>query len=400
MVFIYGLKKCILKIKNNNEVDFLKKILVFGMTQNPGGIESVIMNFYRNINRDKIQFDFLCNCKEIAYENEIMELGGKIYKITPKSEGYFQYKKELKSFFEQNASKYDGFWMNTCNLNNIDYLKYAKKYKISKRIIHAHNSKSMAVSFKQVIKNTLLHNFNKLFIKRYATDFYSCSNEASKYFYNKRIIVSNNYVLINNAIDTSNFLYNETISKEYKQILNLNERIIIGNIGRLTFQKNQEFVIDIFEKLHKKDERYVLLLIGQGEDEDKLKEKVKKLNLENYVYFLGVRNDVNNLLQAIDIFLFPSVFEGLPVTLIEAEASGTEIITSVEAFPNNTILTNNLIKLSLKEDIDKWVDEILKIKVNNIDRNKKSKDNIEFLQRKGFDIKQEAKKFENSIIEG
>ena len=192
----------------------MKKILVFGMTHNPGGIESVIMNFYRNIDRNEIQFDFLCNCKEIAYEDEIKQLGGKVYKITSKSENYFQYKKEIKNFFKENSSKYCAIWVNVCNLNNIDYLKYAKKYNINKRIVHAHNSKSMATSIAQTLKNNVLHNLNKIFITKYATDFYSCSDEASKYFYSKKIIKLNKYTLINNAIDNSKFLYNTDIAKK------------------------------------------------------------------------------------------------------------------------------------------------------------------------------------------
>ena len=136
----------------------VKKILIFGITHNPGGIENVIMNFYRNINKKKFQFDFLCNTKVVAYEEEIKKMGGKIFKIIARSENYFKYRKELDTFFKENAKNYSAIWVNLCSLANVDYLKYAKKYGIKCRIVHSHCSNNM-----DSLLRGFLHNFNKLF---------------------------------------------------------------------------------------------------------------------------------------------------------------------------------------------------------------------------------------------
>ena len=147
----------------------MKRVLVFGVTENPGGVESVIMNYYRNIDRNKIQFDFLCNTKEVAYEDEIIKMGGKIYKITGRSVNRRQYMNDMEKFFSENAKKYTTIWVNVCSLANIDYLKFAKKYGIKYRIIHSHNSENMDSKLRG-----LLHKFNKKIIIKYATDFWAC----------------------------------------------------------------------------------------------------------------------------------------------------------------------------------------------------------------------------------
>jgi len=377
----------------------MKRILVFGMTKVPGGMESVIMNYYRNVDREKIQFDFLCNEKPISYEKEIEELGGKIYYITARSENGKKYKKELKDFFEMNFKKYYAIWENTCALNNIDYIIYAKKYNIKYRIIHAHNTKIMQKTFAKKAIFSILHSLNKLIISKYATDFWACSEEAGKFFYSKKIRRSNKYKIINNAIDTGKFKFNEQIRNEYRKKMHLENKIVIGNVGRLHFQKNQTFLIDVFNEFYMKNKNSELILVGDGEDRNLLEDKVKKLNIKESVKFLGIRDDVSNLLQVMDVFVFPSNFEGLSVTLIEAYASGVKIIASKESINDNNKMFGDIEQISLKENILKWDESILNI-VNNFnlhDREKESKDNIEKIKNIGFDIKQETKIFDTII---
>ena len=387
------------RIAKNVRGKTMKKILVFGMTRVPGGMESVIMNYYRNIDRSKIQFDFLCNEKLICYEEEIKKLGGKIYYITARSEDRKRYQKELRDFFKDNAQEYIAIWENTCALNNIDYLKYAKKYNIKYRIIHAHNTKIMQ---KKLIKKTLftiLHYFNKLIISKYATDFWACSEKAGKFFYTEKIRKSNKYKIINNAIDTEKFKFNGQIRNEYRKKMNLEDKIVIGNVGRLHFQKNQNFLIDVFNEIYKENKNVELILVGGGEDRKLLEDKVKNLHIEQAVKFLGIRNDVNNLIQAMDIFVFPSYFEGLSVTLIEAYASGIKIIASKEAINDKKMIFENVKRVSLKEDIVIWKKRIID-KINNVilyDREKESENNIENIKKIGFDIKEETKIFDTII---
>lgn len=362
----------------------MKRILIFGMTENQGGIESFIMNYYRNIDKSKLQFDFICNTNEVAYEDEILKNGGNIYKITARSKNYKLFHKELDEFFRNNASKYNSIWVNVCSLANIDYLKFAKRYKIKHRIIHCHNSQNMDSLFRG-----LLHRWNKLFIKKYATDFWTCSDNASKWFYRKEIIKSDKYLIINNAIDSEKFKFNKQTRDLYRKNLKLENKLVIGNIARFHFQKNHTFLIEIFNELYKKDQNVFLLLVGTGEDEDKIKQMVCQYGLQDSVMFLGMRRDISEIIQAMDIFVFPSLFEGLPITLIEAQANGLPIFTSKDVIPKEIKMSENLEFISLKESPQKWAEKIIKANLTN-----KSEKNIKIINDKGFDIKDEVKKME------
>lgn len=362
----------------------MKKVLVFGITDLPGGIESVIMNYFRNIDRSKIQFDFLCNTEKVAYEEEIKELGGTIYRITARSKNYKKYKKEMKDFFENHSKEYSTIWVNVCSLANIDYLKYAKKYGIKYRIIHCHNSQNM-----DSFLRGLLHRWNRLLINKYATDFWSCSDDASKWFFNKKIIESNKYVLVKNAIDLEKFKFDEQIKKEYREKLNVGNNLVIGHVGRFHFQKNHKFIIKIFNDIVKQNSNAILMLVGIGEDLEEIKKMVSDLGISDKVLFLGARKDVDKLLQTMDVFLFPSLFEGLPVSLLEAQANGLTIIASEEGVPKEAKIVSNFEYISLKKESSFWANSIL-----NIDKENKSEENIKKLRDSGFDIKVEKEKIE------
>ena len=364
----------------------MKKVLVFGITDNPGGVESVIMNYYRNIDRKKIQFDFLCNTEKVAYSEEIERLGGQIYKVTARSTNRKKFYQELEEFFKNHSNEYIAIWVNVCSLANIDYLKYAKKYNIKTRIIHAHNSQNM-----DSFLRGLLHRFNKIIISKYATDFWSCSEEASKWFYNYKIINSNEYKLINNAIDCDLYKYDSEVRKKCRKDLKLENKFIFSNIGRLHFQKNQEFIIKIFKEIHLVDKETVLLLIGDGPDKEYLKELVNKNGLNDSVIFLGIRKDIPQLLQATDILLFPSLFEGLPLVLVEAQASDVVIFTSENRIDDKVVLKEqNFNFISLDYDEKYWS----KIIINKMKNMPKRNNNVKQIVEKGFDIKFEAKKLE------
>lgn len=296
------------------------KILVFGMTENPGGVESVIMNYYHYMDKNTFHFDFLCNSyNKIAFEEEIISNGSQTFHFPARSKNYKKYKKELKNFFENNASKYDAIWVNVCSLANIDYLKMAKKYGIKRRIIHSHNSQNMDSRLRGI-----LHKYNKKRIAYYVTDFWSCSKEASEWFYDSSIIKKS--IIISNAIDVEKYCFDDVKRKKLRRDLKWEENYIIGNIGRLHFQKNQMFILDIFEKLIKKEPKVRLILIGDGEDKTKLEKEIDKKKLNKYVYMAGIQKDICGWLSTFDLFLFPSKFEGLSMAAMEAQAKGPVII--------------------------------------------------------------------------
>ncbi len=364
----------------------MNKILVFGMTENPGGVESVIMNYYRKMDKNKFQIDFLCNTKIVAYEDEIINSGGKIYKITARSENYKKYKKELKEFYRIYGKDYDTIWVNICSLANIDYMKMAKKYHIKYRIIHSHNSENMDSKLRGI-----LHRVNRLFIKNYATDFWTCSEEAGRWFYNDKIINSNKYSIINNAIDLEKYKFNDEVRDDYRKKLDIDSNFVVGNVGRLHFQKNQEFLLEVFNEIQKSINNAKLLLIGQGEDEKKLKEKTKALGLEDKVIFMGMRYDIPNLLQAMDIFVFPSVFEGLGIVGIEAQANGLPTYASQDVIPSIIKMSDDCKFISLNKTPKEWAEIILDSKKEN---RKSNEEAIHTLQERGYDINLEVKKLE------
>ena len=370
----------------------MKKILVFGITDKKGGVESVIMNYYRNINRDKFQFDFLCNTKKVAYEDEITALGGKIYRITARSENFNQYKSEMDQFFKNHSKEYSTIWVNVCSLANIDYLIYAKKYGIKKRIIHCHNSQNMDSFIRGMI-----HRFNKIRLEKYATDFWTCSESSSKWFYSSKIINSSKYLVINNAINIDNFLFDENKRKKTRNEFNIDDdTLLIGNIGRFHPQKNHEFIIEIFKAINSKYPKSKLMLVGTGDDMEKIKGLVKKEKLANEVIFTGERKDVSNILSAMDVFLFPSKYEGLSVALIEAQANGLKCFTSKDVVPLEANISGEVDYISLNDKASEWAKKILTYYNDNKNLNRKI--NRDLFIKSGFDIKSEINKFEEKII--
>lgn len=331
----------------------MNRILVFGMTENPGGVESVIMNYYRNIDRTKMQFDFLCNSYEkIAYEDEILKLGGKTIHFPARSKDYFGYKRKLESFFKEHAKEYAAIWVNVCSLANIDYLKLAKKYGIKKRIIHSHNSQNMDGKLRGY-----LHQRNKKHIDTYATDFWACSEDAAKWFYDEPVLKK--CVLIHNAIDVDKMKFDPAARQKIRSQLGWEDCYILGNIGRLHFQKNQSFILDVFAELLQSKQEARLVLVGQGEDEGMLKEKISELRITDKVYMAGMQSNPSEWLSAFDLFLFPSKFEGLGLAAMEAQANGLPVLLSEGVIPAEVKLNQNVVFLDLRAGSTAWKDTII-----------------------------------------
>lgn len=369
----------------------MNKILVFGMTENPGGVESVIMNYYRHIDRTKIQFDFLCNSYEkIAYEDEVLKLGAKTFHFPARSKNYFGYKRELNEFFQNHAKEYTAIWVNVCSLANIDYLVLAKKYGIPKRIIHSHNSQNMDGKLRG-----LLHQHNKKRIERYATDFWACSKDAAEWFYNEPMLSKS--VLIHNAIDVDKMKFDPKAREKVRTQLGWNDCFILGNIGRLHFQKNQSFALDVFAKLVQSKPEARLVLVGQGEDEKILKEKISKLGIADKVYMAGMQSNPDEWLSAFDLFLFPSLFEGLSVVAMEAQANGVPVLASKGVIPSEVVINNNFLLYSLENGAEAWSMQILS-RMEPIKREETVQIEKNFVAA-GYEINHEKNRLEQLLVE-
>lgn len=369
----------------------MKRVLVFGMTENPGGIESFLLNVYRHIDRDKIQFDFLCNSHEpVAYEKELIQLGGKCYHITARSKNICLFRQELKNIFDTHASEWSAIWVNVCSLANIDYIKYAKKYGIKKRIIHSHNSQNMDGKIRG-----MLHWWNKQKIGHYATDFWACSDGAMLWFYPPQL--HEKVLIIHNAIEVKRFVYDEIKRKKIRDGLGVKNEYVIGNVGRLHFQKNQFFLLDIFHEFLNICPDSKLVLIGQGEDEQRLKEKCKHLEMENKVVFAGVQKDVGAWLSAFDLFLFPSIFEGLSVVALEAQANGVPVLASDGVIQTQVRMNENFVFYGLDNSAKIWAEKIVIIK-KALGRENQN-DIFKIFAEKGYDISTEVNKIEKLLCD-
>lgn len=366
------------------------RILVFGMTENPGGVESFLINYYRNIDREKIQFDFLCNSHEpVAYEDELIALGGRTFHITARSKDRATYKRELDEVFRIHASEWSAIWVNVCSLANIDYLIIAKRYGIKKRIIHSHNSQNMDSRLR-----VILHKINRRIIAKYATDFWACSEDAARWFYNKELMKI--AIVIHNAIDVERMNYNKEKRKAVREEYGLSGKYVIGNVGRLHFQKNQMFAIDVFANYHKNNPNSALVFVGQGEDENLLKTRVREYGIEKDVLFAGVQKDIQGWLSSFDLFLFPSKFEGLSIAALEAQVNSLPIIASKGVIPNEVKMNQNFMFLDLDLGAEAWSKKIEEMK--NVKRLDYDMVKSNFVMN-GYDIKTEAKKLERLLVE-
>ncbi len=346
-----------------------------------GGVESVVMNYYRHIDRNKIQFDFICdnNSTNIPYE-EIEKLGGKVILIPPYQK-IFKYHNALKKVLKDGNYKIVHSHINTLSVFSLFAAKCAG---VPVRIAHSHSTTNKKEKKKNFIKQ-ILRPFSKLF----ATDYMCCSELAGRWLFGNKEYDKENVYLLNNAIDLDQFKYDEKVRKEKRKELNISDdTLVIGHVGRFVEQKNHRFLIDIFNEVHKENENSILLLAGQGPLMDEIKEKVKKLGLEDNVRFLGQRNDINELYQAFDAFLLPSLYEGLPVVGVEAQATGLLCVFSDDMTKETKVLESTLF-LSLNQSAKQWADIILRE-----NRNFKRINTKKEISNKNFDINVEAEKLE------
>lgn len=340
---------------------------------NMGGLETLIMNIYRNIDRNKIQFDFLVHKEEEGiYDKEIKTLGGNIYKIPYVNKvGPIKYPKILSDFFKNN--KQYKIVHSHMNLVSGIILKEAKKAGIPYTIAHAHNINDIGKMYEIIYKRLVGMNIN-----RYSDYKFACSLEAASYIFGKKY--SNQVKIIKNGIDLSKFKIDQSKVENVKKELGISEdAFIIGNVARFSEQKNHKFLIDIFRDIVAKKNNSVLVLVGDGKLKAEIYEKIKKYGIEDKVIFTGIRNDIPIMMNLFDVFLFPSLFEGLGIVLIEAQSAGTKCVVSTEV-PKEADMNIGLVEFrDLDEPIGNWTNEILK-KYN------KRYDSLNLIKEQGYDI--------------
>lgn len=351
-----------------------------------GGAENMIMNLFRCIDRSKVCFDFLVHTEKHCYfDDEITKLGGKVYHV-PYFNGlnYVTYKKELDAFFADHHD-YVAVHGHLGSCVNI-YLKAAKKYGIY-AIAHCHNSKPSEVSLKNIA-----YKYACIRTRSVADYFFTCSKIGSIYRYGKKIASSDKCKMINNAIDTGKYIVDDEQRKQIREKLGIREsQKVLGNVARFVKEKNQVFLIDVFAEVLKIDSSSVLLLVGDGPLRKDIEEKVQSMGIASQVIMTGVRSDVPDLLAAMDVFVMPSLFEGLPVTIVEAQASGLKCIIS-DGVPDDCMLTNDVVRIPLSENAEQWAKQI--VETWSYSRTA----NTETLKEKGFDVETTSKWLANYYL--
>lgn len=342
------------------------------------GLETMLMNYYRHIDRSKIQFDFIVHrAKKGAYDDEIIKMGGKIYRMPPISlKNIYSYRKKLRSLLISHP-EYKIVHSHLDSLSALP-LSIAKKANVPTRIAHSHTS-NFDKNYKVIIRYT-----TKYFIKFYATDYFGCSKEAVTFMFGSSL---SNYLIMHNAIDVNKFAYNPATRNKVRKDLKISkDTLAVGHVGRFNYPKNHDFLIDIFSELHKKNNNSVLLLVGEGPLMQSIVNKVHKLGLTDSVKFLGSRPNVNDLMQAMDVFVFPSKYEGLGMALVEAQISGLKCIASNEVMPAEVNITNNIYYVGLVNTSAKWANEI-EPQANKISRIFNAKNSTKIAN---FDIEEQS----------
>lgn len=347
-----------------------------------GGLETMLMNYYRHIDREKVQFDFLVHRDFKAdYDDEIRSLGGRIYHMPRLIPWSKLYRRKLKAFFRQHP-EYQIVHVHQDCLSAVA-LQCAKECNIPVRIAHSHNS-NQDKNIKFIIK--------KLYMKQiplYATHLMACSQSAGQWMFGQHA-----FHVLPNAINLSDYSYSNEKARSVRKEFGLEDKFIIGHIGRFDPQKNHSFLIDIFAECLKKSKDVRLMLIGNGKDRQHILQKIKKLDIEKYVILTGVRSDVNLLLQAMDVFVFPSLYEGLPVTLIEAQAAGLPCIIS-DCISSESIVTKHQVqKMSLSDSPERWAELIM----NQYPFSRDAHEQGNEIRQAGYDIMAEAKKLEKFYL--
>lgn len=341
-----------------------------------GGSQSMVLNLYKQIDKDRIQFDFILDHAENNYLlPKVKKLGAKVYSLPAfNGKNYFKVRSAWDVFLMEHP-EYKVLHSHIRSYASI-YLPIAKKHGL-KTIIHSHstsNGSGLLSYAKRILQYPL----------RFQADYYfGCSKEAGEWLFGKKIIQSNKYYMVKNAVAVEKYKLNEVIRKIYRDKLNVDDNAIVFlHVGRLHESKNHMFLLEIYNEIQKEIPNSMLLIVGDGELKKQIEGKIEDLNIDNNVKMLGARNDVAEIMQAADVFLFPSVWEGLPVTVVEAQAAGLPCFVS-ETITKDVNVTELVTNLPINQGAQVWKKTI-------INHNLEKRDVISDIMKKGFDIQNSA----------
>lgn len=333
----------------------MKRLLCLLSNMNAGGAETFLMKLYREIDKNKYQMDFCINVFEKCfYEDEIREMGGRIFRIPARSVDFEKHNKCLFDLVKNNEYKY--ILAVSASATSFIDLKIAKKAGAHICSIRSSNSRGP-----KGIKVRLVNAFCKTAFRKFADVKIAPSDLAAEFLFGKNSIKKGKVVFLHNALDIETFKFSQIDRMRERKKLNISENtIVVGHVGRFYEQKNHSYLIEAFYQIHLKNPDTILLLVGDGELRKSIQEKVIRHGIESRVLFLGTRKDIPQLLSTMDVFMFPSIFEGMPNTVIEAQANGVPCVIS-DSITKQVALASNVQYLSLNENPSKWANIALSL---------------------------------------
>lgn len=369
----------------------VKRLLCLVSCMNTGGAETFLMKLYRKIDRTKYQMDFgvFTEEEEGFYDKEIKSLGGKIHHLVPKTKNFSLYKKGLYDLVKREEYKY--VLRITSNAAGFYDLKIAKEAGAKVCIARSSNS-SDGDSFK--VK--LINDISRFLFVKYVDVKIAPSDLAAEYTFGKKATAKGEVYYLNNGLDLDVYSFSEEKRKRIEGEFGLQGKFVVGHVGRFSKQKNHEFLLDIFYELKKKKNNAVLLLVGNGELKQNIEDKAKVLGIDDSIIFAGIRSDVPDLLSAMDVFVFPSFYEGMPNTIIEAQATGLPCVIA-DTITEEAGVTDCVHFMSLSDSAKVWADKVLSLlDKDKVDRSFYS-DNM---KNAGYDIGSCVKQFVKLTFEG
>ncbi|ERJ94498.1 glycosyltransferase family 1 protein [Treponema lecithinolyticum] len=336
------------------------------------GVDSVVMNYYRHIDRSRVQFDFFMDgYDKTLIDEEILDLGGRIIKLEPYEKSMLTNIKQCRAVFEKNGYSIVHSHLNTLSVFPL-YAAYRAKVPV--RIAHNHSTTSRGEFKRNMIKQML-----RPFSKTFATHYAACAEYPGRWLFGAKAVRAEKVRLIKNAVDTERFYPNLAGAERIRKEFGLENRFIVGHVGRFVFPKNHEFIVRVFAEAYRQNKNTALLLVGTGELEADIRRLVKELGIENAVFFAGLRRDIPDFLNAFDVFFLPSRYEGMPVVGIEAQAVGLPCLMS-DAVPQDTAITPLVSFFPLNVGINEWAQKLLSYE------HKQKKAYPDLIRNSGFDI--------------
>lgn len=368
-----------------NERKYPIRVLHRGMSYNKGGIETFIMNLYRNIDKTKVQFDFLVpEGMNIAFEDEIIAMGGRIYKVicgirNNPIKGLFY----DRQFFRHHP-EISVLHVHDCSAANLRLMKTARKMGIKTRILHSHNNDYLVRLNKRQL---WIEKRNKRHLDKIATHLFACSKEAGEFMFDEK-----SFTVVRNAIEPRTFMFSQYKRERLRKELGIDKQIVVGCVARLDYQKNHLFLLDVFAEYNRLVSNSILLLIGEGNLYQEVHNKICELGLDRNVLMLGMRDDVPDLLNCMDVFVLPSLSEGLGIVFIEAQINGLPCLAS-DNVPKESNILGKIEYKSLSDSTENWARSIVKLTQGT-----KREVDLAEIQDKGYDMYYESKKIEDFYL--